>query len=186
LRVQFFKTAPAEDLAPLVLSQIDADTVRADAALLARSPELLEEPEFRTWFIPPEQLQPYLDEIGRANESPLVLNAGQQNDRANSVVDQAIKEQFEGERQTSYVRRLYEMAYYLQATGRGERARQAVAAALALADSKQNGRDVPLCEQVVRTSLAAWLQIAQEREAERAKSSLIVTPQQFAAERQRR
>jgi len=58
--------------------------------------------------------------------------------------------------------------------------------ALALQESAHGGREIPLCEQLVRGSLAGFLQMAAEREQEQARSSLIMTPQQAARAAQRR
>ena len=78
------------------------------------------------------------------------------------------------------------MAYFFHATRRIDQARRAVAAALALEASTRGGREIPLCEQLVRTSLAAFLQMEQQREEEQARSSLVLTPQQAVREAQRR
>jgi len=186
LRAQVTKEAVPRNLPPLVYSRIDPDEIRADESLRLRSVEVLEEPELRTWFLGPETVQPYLDELASAQESPLVLNQMQQSERLRVIIERAVTELFGDLHRESFVRRLHEMAYFFSATGRPERARQALAVALALADSKAGGRDIPFCEQLVRVSLVAWQQVASERQAEHAKSSLIVTPQQFAAEQQKR
>lgn len=186
LRAQILRDPAPEDLPPLVLARCDAAAIKADAGLLSRSAELLAEKEFRTWFLGPDEVKPYLDELASIRESPLVLNRHQQTDRMREVVEQAVTERFGGDRRESYVRRLYAMAYFFSATARPERANQAVAVALALAESERGGQNIPFCDELVRASVAAWVEAAAEREAERAKSSLVVTPQQFAAERQRR
>jgi hypothetical protein len=186
LRGQITREPAPQDLPPLVYAKIDPESLRAEGSHLERSAELLEEKEFRTWFLGPETVQPYLDELASAKESLLVLNEMQQGDRMRAVVDRAVSELFGGERRQSYVRRLEQMAYFFSATGRDASARQALAVALALAANDAGGRNIPFCEQLARVSIAAWHQVASEREAERAKSSLVVTPQQFAAEQAKR
>jgi hypothetical protein len=186
LRAQITREPPPRDLPPLAYARIDPGLVRADESLRARSVELLEEKELRTWFFGPEVVKPYLDEIAGARESPLLLNQMQQTDRVRAVVERAVSEIFAGEGRESYVRRLREMAYYFSATGRDANARQALAVALALEESSAGGRHIPFCEQLVAASIGAWQQVAAEREADRARSSLIVTPHQFAAERARK
>ena len=186
LRAQVVKPPPAQDLPPLVLSRVDAEAIKRDPVVLARSAELLEEKEFRTWFFGPEQLKPYLEELASIRESPLVLNRPQQEERFRAVAERAVAELFGGEWGAVYARRLYEMAYFLSVTGRTPRAQEAVAVALALAESGHGGRDIPFCEHLARTSLGLHFQVAVEEEQERAKSSLVVTPQQFASETRRR
>jgi hypothetical protein len=185
LRNQLLKEPAGEDLPPLVLSHLDANQV-APLAELADPHKLLEEKEFRTWFFGPEELKPYLDELNSVRESPLVLDQRQQSERFGAIIDRAVEELFDGELQQSWVRRLYEMAYFFWATRRADSARLAVATARALSDSQQGGRGVPFCEQLARASLALFFRATVEEETERAKSSLVVTPHQARAERERR
>jgi hypothetical protein len=112
----------------------------------------------------------------------LVLSQVQQDDRVRSVLARALNDRFTGARAQSYTRRLSEMAYVFAVTNRDGRARQALAAALALEQGTRPA-DIPFCDTMVRASLAMWHQLAAEQQSERSKSSLIVTPQQFAAER---
>lgn len=185
LRAQFAKEPPAEDLPPLILAHVDVGALAADVGRLEKSDGLLEEKEFRTWFFSRQELQPYLDEVGSIRDSPLVLNRAQQEERVRGVVDRAVEELFSGARRESWVRRLYEMAYFFWATGRREPAQQAVVVALALARSERGGRDIPFCEHLARASLTLFAQVTAEEEAERAKSSLILTPQQLRSQRER-
>jgi len=119
-------------------------------------------------------------------ESPLVLDERQQSDRFGAIIDRAVEELFGGEQQRSWVRRLYEMAYFFSATRRVESAKLSVATASALSDSRQGGRGIPFCEQLARASLALFFKAVVEEETERAKSSLVITPQQARAQRDRR
>lgn len=184
-RAQLIKT-PVAEMQPLILFHLDAETVRRDARLVTESHELLEEKEFRTWFFDRETLQPYIDEILKVRDSPLVLNQAQQQERFRALVERAVEELFGGDRRLSWVRRLEEMAYFLHATAREEQAKRALATALALAASTHGGRDIPICEQLARSGLAAFLQAEEQREQEAARGSLVVTPQQAAREAQRR
>ena len=186
LRAQVARTTAPSELPPLIFARFDAASIRSDPALLRESPALFEEKEFRTWVLDPETLQPYLAEIMKAKDSPIVLSPAQQQERFQVTVARAVEELFTGERQQSWARRLYEMAYFFAVTRRESSARRACAVALALQESAHGGREIPLCEQLVRGSLAGFLQMAAEREQEQARSSLIMTPQQAARAAQRR
>ncbi|MBI4515611.1 MAG: hypothetical protein HY699_07325 [Deltaproteobacteria bacterium] len=182
LRNQIVKLPAATDLPPLIFSHLEAAAIRADAALLADSPALFEEKELRTWFFEEEALKPYLEALAAANDSPLVLSPSQQKDRFRVAMEQAVEELFGGHWQESWCRRLYTMAYYFAATRRELAAQRACAVALALVDSAHGGRGIAFCEQLVRASVAFLFQAAAEQEQARAETSLIVTPQQAAAE----
>ncbi len=186
LRAQLSKEEPPTEMPPLILARVDVEAVRNDARLLIESEKLLEEKELRTWFFDPETLKPYIDNVQRIKDSPLVLPPSQQEERVRAIVEGAIEELFGGERQLSWVRRLEEMAYFLHATDRAEPAKRALAAALALQSSARGGREIAVCEQLVRASLAAFLQMEEQRQEEQARSSLVLTPQQAAREAQRR
>lgn len=185
LRAQLIKQ-PATDLPPLIFSRIDPSAVRGAPHLVAESASLLDEKEFRTWFFDQPTLKPYIDEILEARNSPLILHPTQQQERFRVVVERAIEELFGGEMRPSWVRRLEEMAYFLHATSRVEPAKRALAAALALQESSHGGREIGICEQLGRTSLAAFMEREEQREAEESRTSLVLTPQQAAREAQQR
>jgi hypothetical protein len=173
---------PAQDVASPARAQLDVEAIRADARVLAESETLLEEKEFRTWFFDPETVQPYLDEARQIKESPLVLNEAQQEERVRAVLDRAVEELYGGDMRQSWVRRLDAMAYVFLATNRRSAARRALAVGLALESSTRGGHDIPFCETLARSSIAAYMQMAAQREQEEAKGSLVVTPQQAARE----
>jgi hypothetical protein len=177
---------PVQAMAPLIRMRLEAEAVRSDANSLADSAALLDEDEFRTWFFGPDDIRTYLDEMAQIRDSPLVLNEVQQQERFRQIVERAVEQLFGGELQASWGRRLEEMAYFLDVTGRPDAARRALAAALALETSTRGGRDIPFCENLARISLAAFWQVEAKREEEQARSSLIVTPQQAAREAERR
>ena len=157
----------------------------ADAAALARSAELLTEPEFRTWFRTVEDLAPFLEEFGGVQDSPLVLNPMQQQERYDDIIARAIDATYGGEHRDTWSRRLTEMARYFAATRRPARAAEAAAVASALAAGTAP-REIPFCDQLVRASIAFFVQLAAREQAERAKGSLIVTPGQAVRERETR
>lgn len=157
----------------------------ADEAALARSAELLTEPELRTWFRTAEDLAPFLEEFGGVQDSPLVLNQTQQQERYDDIIARAIDATYGGAQRATWSRRLAEMARYFVATRRPARAAEAAAVAAALA-ADAAPREIPFCDQLVRASLAFFVQLAAQQQAERAKGSLILTPGQAARQREPR
>jgi len=184
LRSQLIKE-PVTPMAPLIFAHLDPAAVRGDVSLVAESDKVIEEKELRTWFFERQTLQPYIDALVGLKDSPLVLSQAQQQERSRALVERAVEELFGGELQQSWVRRLEELAYFFHATGRAEPAKWVLAAALALEDSTHGGRGIALCETLARSGLAAYLQAEEQQEAEAARSSLVLTPQQAAREAQR-
>lgn len=182
LRAQLTRQPAPTALPPIVLARVDPATL--DETALSQSPALLEEPELRTWFRDAEQLASALAELASVKDSPLVLNPAQQEERFEAVILHAIEDVFGPEQRPSWARRVYEMGYYLAVTGRPQRAAQAVAVARAL-ESQVAAREIPFCAHLVRASLAFFFQRALQQEQERERTSLVLTPQQAVARRER-
>jgi len=183
LRAQFSRQPAPLERPDAVLPPIDSGA-GADRSALTASADLLAEPELRTWIRPLEEMKPYLDELAGVQDSPLVLNQMQQQERFEAVILRAVDDIFGGAHRPSWSRRLSDQAVYFAATRRAARAAQALAVGQALAGDTPP-RDLPLCQQLVRASLAMFLQLASEREQERQQSSLVLTPQQAARRRER-
>lgn len=163
---------------------LDPDAILADEQLLPTSLQLFEEEEFQRWLLDPERMKPYLEQISQAQESPLVLNRYQQQDRMQLIMEKAVSEIFSPEGGKVYARRLQEATLYLAATGRGEAARRALAVALALPQSEHGGKGIPFCEELVRQSISLHYQVEQKHEQEEKPGSLIMRPSEFAARMQ--
>jgi hypothetical protein len=185
LRAQLTRQPPPESMPPSALERVSAAARQADPVLLGQSPSLLEEPELRTWFLPPDELKPFLDELANVKDSPLVLNRAQQQERFEEIILRAIDIVFGGDMRPSWARRLYEMGYYFAVTRRPLQADQAVAVARAL-EGADAPRDIPFCAHLVRASLAFFFQRALEQEEEKEKTSLVLTPQQALQRREPR
>ncbi len=182
LRAQLTRQPPTVTLP--VLPQLEAVAAHADDDAVAHSGELLQQPEFRTWFLTTDDLKAELEELVGVKDSPLVLNPTQQQERFDAVIVKAIDRQFGGDHTASSARRLFEMAVYLAASRRPQQAAQALAVSRAL-EAGRPPRELPLCNVIVRGSLEVFFRMAMEQEQEREKSSLVLTPQQAAARRDR-
>jgi hypothetical protein len=95
---------------------------------LEQASNLAMEEDFLSWHFNPEELAPWLEKIHQIENSPLVLSSDQKVARIERTVAEAVKELFPPERRRLLSRRLLEMAYYLDRTGRPHLARQAQAA----------------------------------------------------------
>jgi hypothetical protein len=175
---------PAQPVEVPLPAGLNRDAIAGDENLLATSVQLFEEQELLRWLLGPEQVKPYLEQISQVQESPLVLNRYQQQDRLQTVVDHAIEEFFAGERGQSYIRRLEETALVLAVTGRLEAAKRAEAVALALKRSERGGKGIPFCEELIRQSIALHYQQERKQEQEETRGSLIMKPSEFAARMQ--
>lgn len=177
-------SAPAQPVAVPLPVTLDQDAILADDTLLQTSVQLLEEPELQLWFFDHERAHRYTDQISQVQESRLILNRMQQQDRVQTVIDKAMNEVFSGEQGAVYARRLAETALYLAATDRLEAAKRALAVSLALKRSTQGGKGIPFCEELVRQSIVMHYHEEKQHEKEEAQGSLIMKPAEFAARMQ--
>ena len=174
-------SSPAQPVEVPLPAALDPQAIAADENLLATSAQLFEEPQFQRWLLDHDQAHVYIDQISQAQESPLVLNRYQQQDRIQTIIDKAISEIFSAESGQSYARRLEEATLHLVAGGRLEAAKRALAVALALKGSERGGKGIPFCEDLVRQSIAMHYHEDKQQEQEESHGSLIMKPAEFAA-----
>lgn len=172
LRALFTTTRP-KPLPHPVYGRMDAEGVRVEG-WRDRSRRLLDEPEFRFWILDEDWMKPYLDQAQEAQESRLVLSDIQKEERFAGIVRDAARELFSGERGSIFQRRMEDMALYLLATGRGDRAGLALAVALEIQEGNPSGLDISFLTGLVQKSLAFYLGQAKAKAAE--EPSFIVKP----------
>jgi len=159
-----------------VYALLDARAIAADSLALDRSRTLFEEPEMMAWILPTPLRESRIEELREVTNSPLVLSAQHKRERLEELAAKWTREAFVGEWGSAYVRRLEEMSYYFLQTGRRAQAEAALAAALALARSGAGGAENPFCEQMVKRTIDVMLFEDQEKERERAASSVLIRP----------
>jgi len=139
------------------------------------SRRLLEEPEFRPWVLDEHWVKPYLERVQEAQESRLVLNQVQKEERVASIVRDAAREIFSGENGRIFQRRMEDMALYLLETGREGQAKLALAVALAIQEGDLGGLgglEISFLTGLIQKSLAFYLSQAKATE----EPSLVVKP----------
>jgi hypothetical protein len=155
-----------------------------DAAQLASSASLYEEPELQHWILTEESLGAYLARYREIRDSPIVLDRPAQLARLEQIMQDALGELFAAERAASWRRRLDEAALYFEATGRSAAAQRA-AAVVAELGLRDTGRGIPFCEELVRRSFGVFFTREAEREREEKAGSVLVTPDDIRAEQAR-
>ncbi len=144
------------------------------AELSEASEKLLEEPELRTWFVEKDLLEPYLQRIEETEQSRIVLNPMQKEERFRSIVREAVQGIFLGETAPAFEGRFEDAAFHLHVSGQEAKARTLLGVALAIRSGDLGNLGVPLLETLVMRSLGVHK--AQEREQLEEEPSLIVKP----------
>ena len=144
-------------------------------ALSETSEKLLEEPEFRTWFVEKDLLEPYLERLEDSEHSRIVLNPMQKEERFRSIVREAVQGIFLGaETSPAFEQRFEDAALHLHVSGQEEKARTVLGVALAIRRGDLGSLGVPFLEALVMRSIS--LHKTQEKEEAAAEPSLIVKP----------
>lgn len=119
---------------------------------LERAEELLEEPEFRLWFFPLTDVEPFAREYQQAQESVIILSGESKEERLKRILEQATNALFTPPIRRAYRRRLEENAYYLLRSDRPRPARLALAAAQELGSDRPAARN-PFAVALVRRAI---------------------------------
>lgn len=131
-----------------------------DPALLDHCRELLELPELASWFLDPNELQSAALELLQARESRLVLSDQQKAEREAAIVERVVEAAFTPEARRLWARRLSEMAWIFDATGREREARICRATSHALEDSERAPRHLPFARGLAERGLAVASEVA--------------------------
>jgi hypothetical protein len=135
----------------------------ANADLLARSDELLGLPELGGWFLDPETVQSDALEIQETRQSRLVVSDQIKAERQEAILTRVIEREFAPESRRRWARRLAEMAWIFDTTGRPEQAAIASAAAAAFAESDAAPLRHPLARVLAQRALELAGEVAAGR-----------------------
>ncbi|MGH7829627.1 MAG: hypothetical protein ACREP8_05570 [Candidatus Binatia bacterium] len=167
-----FNTAKPKISSHPVYDRLQPDEARS-GAWRELSRRLLKEAEFRLWLLDEDWMKPYLEQMQEAQQSRLVLNEVQKEERLAAIVRDAVREIFVGETGRLLQRRMEDMALYLLETKREQQAQLALAVALELGEGL-GLLDISFLTGLVQKSLAFYLSRIKEKAAE--EPALIVKP----------
>lgn len=173
LRSRLTTAKPAECAHP-VFDAMNAEGIEA-TSLSEVSDKLLEEPELRTWFVEKELMEPWLQRLDETEQSRIVLNPMQKEERFRSVLREAVQGLFLGDETAPvFEARLEDAALHLHASGQEDQARQILRVALAIRDGDLGNLGAPLLEALVMRSVGLYKE--QEKQEAADEPSLIVKP----------
>ncbi|HEV8583876.1 MAG TPA: hypothetical protein VGT02_02795 [Methylomirabilota bacterium] len=140
-------------------------TARAEgvAGDFERAGELLALPELASWFLEPESVQSDALAVLEARESRLVVSDQIKAEREQAIVSAIVERELVPAVRRRWARRLDEMGFVFDATGRPEPAAIARAAAAALADETRDAARQPFATGLARRSLEIAGEVAAGR-----------------------
>ena len=116
----------------LIYRELSATELELAPGLLARSPELLAEPELQGWFFGEDEMRGFALDRAQARQSQIVLSEQHRAQREQRIVANAVQTVVNPPLQRGLRRRLEETAYIFWKTARLPQAQLALAAAQAL------------------------------------------------------
>ena len=116
----------------LIYRELSATELELATGLLARSPELLAEPELQGWFFGEDEMHGFALDRTQARQSQIVLSEQHRAQREQRIVANAVQTVVNPPLQRGLRRRLEETAYIFWKTARLPQAQLALAAAQAL------------------------------------------------------
>jgi hypothetical protein len=137
------------------------------------SPDLMKEPEIGGYKLSQDAIKPFAEEVSQLQQSTLVLNRMQQEERVTAVIERAVEQLLQGEVVHRLRRRLEDSGYYFARTGKRMQAGWAAAAAAHLRDGSDLKR-IGFFQLFMRAQLGAILAERQEKQQEEPR--LIMTP----------
>jgi hypothetical protein len=177
LRAEMIAAPPPTELVHPVYAELAAE-IESEPSV-----ELLKEPELLEWRLPDTLIKPYVEEIGRAGESVIVLNPLHRQERVNAVIDRATAEILAGDNALRIRRRLEDIAYYMARDKRRVQAGWAAAAAARLRDARDVTK-ILFFQALVRTQLGTVAAAEEQKAAEEPR--LIMTPAEAMRAREAR
>lgn len=127
---------------------------------------------FKQWFLEPRRVWEYIEKIKEVENSPLVLNKYQVEERISIIYSEAAGNIFNEELRRVYRRRLEEMALILYRNGDQDSARQALVAAKDLMPGELPSEKHEFLRSLVLKSINFYL----EGEKEREQDKLVIAP----------
>jgi len=143
----------------LIPEGMDSEYALTEAAIR----DLFDDPLMETWSMEPGAIRPFVEEIYRVNDSPIVLTPIQKAARIREIQDKCLTAVFTPEERRRVKARLEEMAYLFLKLGQEETARTAIAAAHVAEQEATALRANPVMEIFLQRALSFYKNFGEQR-----------------------
>jgi len=124
--------------------------------------ELFKHKLMESWFIEPEPLRPFVEDILKLDDSPIVLTEAQKSDRARQVKEGALQTLFDDEKRILLKYRFEEMSFFFFKLGEKHPARLSLLAAGRLDEKDSTLKTNPVVEFLLDRSIDFYMNIIKE------------------------
>lgn len=147
---------------PAILDLIPPDGVSGGASTQIQMESLLDHEWMKMWIIDPEMISPLVEEVVKAEESPILVSPEQKAARIHDLKRAHLEKIYPQEKRELLKARLEEMAYLFHKAGEARHALAAVGIALSLEEKDSTFRVNPFLQLMIDRSLAYYLKPAQK------------------------
>jgi len=161
---------------PVVYDCIPETSISDTILTYSQLMELFDHELMEFWLIEIEALRPFMEDMFKVRESPIVLTEAQKSDRVREIKEKCMNEIFSPERRERLKRRLEEMGYIFFKLGQEETASLALAAAHATVQESTILKANPVIETLLERSLAFYTKAMEERGPEQSKEKVESSP----------
>jgi len=148
---------------PMIYDLIPESAVSGHGPTDAEIRDLLEDPLMESWLIELDAMRPFMEDMYRVNESPILLTPVQKSARIREIQDKCLAGIFTAEERKRLKGRLEEMAYIFLKIGQEETARVALAAAQTADQEVTTLKTNPVIEVLLQRSLAFYHNATEEK-----------------------
>lgn len=123
---------------PLIYQNISQEEIKEKNFSESHMIQLLNLPEFEGLNIKPERIEKYMDQMEEIENSKIIINQYQKEERITNLIVEASKEVFDINAKETLKRKLEEVSFVLYKTGKEEEAKLALFAAINISKSFNN------------------------------------------------
>ena len=120
---------------PLIYKNISYEEIKGEAFSETQAIQLLNIPEFEGLNIKPDRIEKYLDQMEEIENSRIIINQYQKEERITNLIFEASKEVFDINVKETLKRKLEEISYVLYMAGKKEKAKLALSAAINISEN---------------------------------------------------
>jgi hypothetical protein len=150
-----------------------------------RTAVLLQAPYFRLWFLDAEKLQGFFEEVRKMQEGPIVLTEYQQRERRTAAGLEALRGYFDRHNRMLWALAFDKAAFFLEEEN-PDSARDCRAIARAFTDTSRDIESIPAAALLFDRTATVVDQQNKAKEKEEKRGSLIISPEEFARQQERK
>ncbi|MFH1241973.1 MAG: hypothetical protein V1689_06365 [Pseudomonadota bacterium] len=172
LRPRLLNVGPPLDT-PAIYGFITEDSVSQRPLTDSQIEKLFQNELMEPWVVDFEDLRPFMEDISKMDDSPIILTQTQKADRAREIEEKCMEQLFPASKRAILRRRLEEMAYIFFKLGQEDFSRLSLAAGLSMGGEDSILRKNPVVEHLVRRSLDFYNEIMEMKASEEASKAML-------------